>query len=685
MNVKIRSFFYIFSFVLFVFGIISILPFNDYVPLYPAAFETKVGSSWWPIPNSFQLFNPNNDIFFKFLILIYSISTFSLGSILKRGLGVNNLISLEDTKPIKYDKLMNVFANYTFGYFGFVALNRILTLIPQQIFSSFIFLFIVLGLNVYLFKCFLKNKNFINNMHDLIPEIGTGLILILIFLLSQIQFHGTHIGGDQHAYIIEQLTKLLNIDSSQNLVPLYGQHYDEILYGTFYPKVLSIFGHNFFNPLEIIWINSALIKLSIFSCLYLCIRQFTNIQTSIIISISAFFALFTAHPFYPTLLRIDAGAPLRMTLHSARAISAIYPFCIALLFIKNFKFNEINLFKSEYHKPKLDSEKILSFLLIGIGITSISISSIVDISLTLFFLLLAICILSASRDSREKNYTIKLTNYFTLLSLILIPLTFLGYFIKDSFDNWQFAILVFIICLLFSFFAIVLTVFRKRFIFKNYFFVIYSYFKQNLIYLFSGLLLGFIFLGNSIYEKLGFPLGNFFKNGISIREDILSIKVGFGVHNFCGQHPIMHCTNIKEFINIFGLPLIMAFAAILIIKLNKNQNFFIDKSILTSLLIPSLIIYLISIGLYDFSSGNLEPTEGDRYSLWIKTRFIDPWFHAIIISSLLTFLTNRNNIILFLGRSLCGISLFAPVLYNPQHGLPAEMLRNLEFLIRNYW
>ena len=85
--------------------------------------------------------------------------------------------------------------------------------------------------------------------------------LIVLFLLSQIQFGGTHIGGDQHAYIIEQLIKLLNIeDASQNLVPIYGQHYDEILYGSFYPKVISIFGHNFFNPLEIIWINSGLIK-----------------------------------------------------------------------------------------------------------------------------------------------------------------------------------------------------------------------------------------------------------------------------------------------------------------------------------------------------------------------------------------------------------------------------------------
>ena len=132
---------------------------------------------------------------------------------------------------------------------------------------------------------------------------------------------------------------------------------------------------------------------------------------------------------------------------------------------------------------------------------------------------MAICILSASRDSRQKNYSIKLTNYLISLSLILIPLTFLGYFIKDKFDNWQFAILVFIICLLFSIFAILFTVFRKRFIFKNYFFMVYLYFKQKLIYLFSGLILGFIFLGNSIYEKLGFPLGNFLKNA-SVLEKI---------------------------------------------------------------------------------------------------------------------------------------------------------------------
>ena len=97
------------------------------------------------------------------------------------------------------------------------------------------------------------------------------------------------------------------------------------------------------------------------------------------------------------------------------------------------------------------------------------------------------------------------------------------------------------------------------------------------------------------------------------------------------------------------------------------------------------MIYLISIGLYDFSSGNLETTESDKYSLWIKTRFIDPWFYSLVISSLLTFLSIRNSKILFMGRLLCGVSLFAPLLYNPKYGLPAELLRNLEFLIRNYW
>ena len=49
-----------------------------------------------------------------------------------------------------------------------------------------------------------------------------------------------------------------------------------------------------------------------------------------------YFGPFLLDPFFPTVLRIDSGIPLRLSLHSTRVVSALYPTCLGLLSLKQW-------------------------------------------------------------------------------------------------------------------------------------------------------------------------------------------------------------------------------------------------------------------------------------------------------------------------------------------------------------
>lgn len=680
MSNKLRNIFYIAFTISIVCGLLLLLP-HSHVPQYEPANDVKVGSTWWGIPNGYILFNPNNDLFFKFLSIFYTLGTFQLGSFLKNNLGLKKIIQLDNSSAIKIDQVAYTLTNYIFGYFGFVVINRLVTLIPSVKISGSILIIFLFTLNFHLIKSIFKSGNFFETINKNILEIGTGILLLLLFILMQIQFFGSHIGGDAAEYIIHELNNLLNIDSSFNLVPLYHQHYDEILYSSFYPQILSIFGHNFFNALEILWINYALAKLSILCALYICIRQYCKIGNSILISTMAYFGPFLLDPFFPTVLRIDSGIPLRLSLHSTRVVSALYPTCLGLLSLKQWDLKKSKTGRLKQKNKQEKIKEILSFVIIGISSTSIAISSVVNVTMTLLFITTAISIYTLFKYENKNN----LVKIIKLLPFILNILTFFGYLYRDLTNSWL-PLLILFLTNISSLILINIFLFIKDKSFAEEFLnSVFTYVKGKIIYLITGLTFGFLFLGNTIYQKLGSPTNLILNNPNSKRESLVSIKVGLGFHNFCGQHPIMHCTSIKHFANLYAVPMIVGCLSIFVIYLISKKYFSINTELLIPLVISSSLIFLISLGLYEFSSGDLNLTEEDKYSLWVKTRFIEPWFYMLVTTSLIIILNTFNTITLFLSRVFCGVTLLAPLFYNPQHGLPAEILKNLEYLIRNYW
>ena len=285
-------------------------------------------------------------------------------------------------------------------------------------------------------------------------------------------------------------------------------------------------------------------------------------------------------------------------------------------------------------------------------------------------------------SKKNNSYSLKAIQIFPF---ILNILTFFGYLLRGLTNSWWFLFILFFVNII-ALSYINLTTFinikslREEFIYKTFRFI-----KEKIIFFLTGLSFGFLILGNTIYQKLGSPTNLILNNPNSQREGIVSVKVGLGFHDFCGQHPIIHCTNIKHFANLYAVPMIVGCLSILVIYLISKNYFSVNTELLLPLVISSSLIFLISLGLYEFSSGNLNLTEGDKYSLWIKTRFIEPWFYMLVTTSLIIILNSLNKLTLFLSRIFCGVTLLAPLFYNPQHGLPAEILKNLEYLIRNYW
>lgn len=273
-----------------------------------------------------------------------------------------------------------IFAGFLFGYVGILAIARVLSLF----FSGLVFygtvVFFALAAGSYL----LRKEQELPAENPKVTKRGSRWYVIepLIFLagvcfvltvlalqITQGEFSWVGHGPEQYAHLLQDW-----VTQGMGHFPIVFQHYDELLYHYW----ATLFFIPDFNPIIPWWLTLSLVKLSIFSFLYIAFRKL-DIRSSLAFVMSLFLMFGSSSllmkKYY---LLFDASNPLFFTVHSGRIVGVGVAIFLLLEFLSA---KAVERYASSF----------LPLFLLGLGITTTSLSN----GVWVLFITIVLCFISS--------------------------------------------------------------------------------------------------------------------------------------------------------------------------------------------------------------------------------------------------------------------------------------------------
>jgi hypothetical protein len=540
---------------------------------------SEIGTSYFGAAYPQTLFQNTN--LWQFAASLIYVSLINLAGVWCLSVLLNNRL-LEKVREFGYF----FFLGFIPGYLLNIALLRLLSYFLGARFAS------VLTTICLVLFALMSRKTFDNSSvsYTLVNSLRKCLFVtvsLTVFMITQIQGATHHVIGDSAIKTISQLQYIVSTDK----FPLIAKHYDEL--ATLLPLRLLFPSENV-NVLPFFWILYAFGKCSLFISAYVGIKIATkNSRLSLYLTSYIFFAYLTINPLSNPLL-FDSENPLATNLHIGRIViicSAIFYLCMRIA------------------DEKLLSTSIPSPLALAI-ISTLTIGSTALTGSWLFVILGLIffnCIWRAKLPS-------KLTP--ALVICILATETFLLPLLDSNDSSYAGLALLFfaaINCCLFllpSFSTILKSAFGHKIIFLN---------------IFLSLFIGYTIFGNILAIKFREIL-KIDTTGI-LPGDIPIAMNQLGRSSFVGVFPLTHNMSYESFIRYFGILTVLTMLALALIRYQSMRQSDLDT---VSIVIFFVTIYCVTFFVWDFLNGGVTANDGSL-SIWVKSRFLEPWFYCGII------------------------------------------------------
>jgi hypothetical protein len=580
-------------FIIFIFFLIAA---KGFAPDWNVSFN-PVSSYWGGSPDENKYILKSFSVFVLLLFACYAVATSLIGCCILLSLfpGVRSLRDNYGLAPF-------VLGSYSFGVLGVAAINRTVTLFTSNLVALAIIAAVVAAFSIY-------SISDIRKVRDL-PKHNPGsrisgkyaiatFLTFCIFLIFQLHATDVHIIGDGAKFTLGLIEnkQVLGLDGR---IPLIDQHYDELLY--LFPLFLQIdvLSNNTSNVLQVFWLHYSLAKASSFLLMIgVGVLIGLPIRRSALIALLCFFGSVYISPLRHILI-FDSGGPIAFSLHPARVF-------VSVIFVAVLAFS----YKG-YLNVKVNLPQILFILLFSVGLGALTVSGasiFVAIAIGLF--------------SRPINTS---TPANSVLILVLICGFLLAAFSLRSANNWGAWVLPATI------FIAALVVLRSLStgarsgdlnIFRSCDFVQW----KTVVLILSGYFASLMLLGNIFVKDYSWV--SVIGQSI-VHRGVAATSFGIGINPFCGIFPHGYCGSPINFINSFGLPLLLI--TIVGLFLNRSEVLRGVQPILRLTLV-AMFLYIGSLWLFIFvnSGANGDP---DFWLIWYKSRLVEPFFYSSIFFSL---------------------------------------------------
>ena len=503
-----------------------------------------------------------------------------------------------------FEKAIIPFSGLIVVYLAISAVNRLLSLfLPAQTSAIASILFLLLAVIIAI-------STGVKSQQKSKKELPIQIITLSLTAIITIQFGFAFITGDRTISELHNIT-LSSLYSPEHIkyFPLFSYHYDELsfLFPVFY-WVKNPAQHN--TLLIAVWVMQFMVKLGAFSLTYFCIRSFGCSRFySLVLVMLVFFGALSFNPMERVKL-FDSSNPIYFTLHPGRVISSLSVFW-AIAAMRCIKLINTNI--------KLSSFSIFLLTLVSIGATTTTF----NVSL----ICMAIIVCWFFLDVTNSEFAERTTLYaISGISLALFPFIYLD-FNSYSINGWLYA--CFIISIFATYFICLrynnATITRK----------IQTQLWMIIVIALLGTITGFTF-GNMGVSFLAKFIPGLTSHGlISPQAEMLvsGNRIINGGAFGSNIWPIGHQFNFANFSARYGLPVVLAAIAAIIVKNSSNQ----DQATGTRSLLLSVLTFIVGLFIMDYVKIN-----NDFHGLsWdyarqfaVRTRMVEAGFYAIILVSL---------------------------------------------------
>lgn len=608
-----------------------------------------VGSSYWRLPEGYGLYALHGPGLRTAAFMAYLAFAALLGTLIL--IAFLTLESEADADALRWLPL----AGFIPGYFAILAINRLVTFaLPNlravlllPLFYFFAALLLAIGSRHLLTK---------RNAALMLDGMARGVVIFIVFLVLQVQIdNGGHVLGDGVKPFLEMIRSGTGVGPYE-FFPIFAQHYDEtmFLYPFFAPYGMAG------DVVELFWMLYGLGKASAFASvmaalLILCRMRLESYLVSLLIFFGGL-SLFGGK----SLLLFDSGNPLRANLHIGRVVLAVLPIVVFSLAVSG-----------RARVRRGTSAGLLGAVLVGIGISAASISSIA----LLASILVGLVILSLPVSVGAASIGV-----FALIALLL-----LAYSLRGAYGGpW-----IFLSAIALAFAgtgrhaAHQLRARLSQLTRQPFFAAIFA--------LTLGTVFGLLLLGNSFSYDYAQLLGfGRMRQGI-YGKSVPEFEIGF--NPYCGRFPLVHCADLWAFFSSFGLVLLLAALAVLVVLWNEKRTIPGSATMssrseksgtghrnhpnLSNVIACSLLFLVAGFFAYDFTNGSVF----GWLPVWLKSRLIEPWFYATLAFSLVALLMSAARTIRILVAFVLSWQLFIYSFVLAEAPIHLQFIRNGTFLL----
>lgn len=554
----------------------------------------------------------------------------------------------------KYTPLL-LAAGFVPGYFILIAVNRIVSLLFNNSFAQPA----LLGLYGLLFFYYVGSCKI--NISRIIGIAGV-LILYFVFIVDQIQKNDAHIIGDGATFFLDIILKGDIFEGSKNF-PLFSQHYDEIMFlYPIYPVLKAESAQsNILIPYLLLYSFG---KMSACLSMVLVLR---SIIGSTFFPIILIIYMYLGNPFLipvSSFVLFDSGNPINNVLHISRVFGILIPFLIVILL------------RLRLACDNLGWQWYITLFLMSVGLSSTTVSNAYAL-IALFFVYALFVIKSSSFSIFNRG---RLTPALVLLVLLLMAALPFMIAANETIVRQLGGLILLLSGILL--FAIMVDMRVETGVESDYI----SKIKKMSLILLVGYGVGIIFLGNLFVHFTADKIGVFdvldrqLKNGnltsIPWNGSVFDI---FGVNPFCSwnRHPFEHCVNTRNYIMRFGLlfSVLIIGVALVTDKIISNAK---DVKLETLQIFIVAMFTMVGIFLYEYTNGMAdEAVRLHRLPIWLKSRFIEPWFYISIITGMVTIYVSSKHWSKFITVWVVG-ALILDLMYNYGQNQVSQWVLNLK-------
>lgn len=457
----------------------------------------------------------------------------------------------------------------------------------------------------------------------------SSLLLLWMVTVFFLQRQVDHVTGDAFVFLDSLLKSPVTGIGTGGRLAVISQHYDEL--SVLYPLLYGVYGRFAGEPLVCFWMLYGFFATGAICLVYGCARQVgLSPLESVMVLLVLFFGMYSVYPGNNAYVLFDSSNPLAQCLHPGRIFGALMPVAALTMFMNRRRL-----------MPPQSPRTLLLSAVLGIGIGTTTISNVVVLAfLTVFWI---IGLLLQEHEFRPGRGLIDGQRELILARLLyLYPFVCcLSPEVKRSVSPY---LLLFIVAALCAFLAVMVgeSANREKDIFTSSFARVSS--SPIFIGGATGLGISLLLLGNIFIEKVASHLGShdsIWDIPILTRRLYTLEPVGLlnmmGPYESSGYFPLEHTFSPPEFIAHFGLIFIIATATFYLwSKLRENGSSPGDAtdSVPSLLLFSLLFILAFLVGLfgYDFMAANVKAEQ--FLAVWLRSRLVEPWFYAIIFTSL---------------------------------------------------